>query len=707
MVKYMEEEKNKQKVTEKETAIVDEQKRVIDIETILSEKRDNQIVNNINNLIRCGSEYARMDIVKETFEMKAGTVVNEENALEVLRNVFDELVNAVNNHDEFIAVDPKTGEKDIIKSEEKAIEALQHTPAKSKIDEILDKTIEKVQTEKENQKNKEVLDNNIYLSKENLRDKADAINKAMNNGNDFDNEKNKEENEKVNNTSVTSEGVGENLFKVYSKAREEIAKYDEKEMQLFDFQRRLDSVKGTPQFMAVNDEFNAFKKENPELASKFLGENGEIKQEFREEGFKKLDIYDESLVKARVVQQMQYLNKVQNIEPDQVKNIVINLLAGLKFDETKEEVGKLLENLIPDFKYSEELNNQGNREALEKFLNIDKKLFNEGYELVLNTSYKINLENANRTKILQQDLEENKKLTDEEVKDFMNDVSQEINFEEEVLNYKESIEERYFRNSKIEFSTSDKNKKNGKEIESDADRFRYLYKKTSVLSWLDNKEAALRRRYSCLQYTKQELEKSNLPHKIIKEKLKQINKEIENFEKNNPELKTRDYLDIDGNLKDSKQTSAIIFSEYRGISKLTRDFIKDEETINSRDDYNKLDNSEKELYLRNTILALNQKDIPGKVRNQDIKAILGKFGKRRLEIISDENQSFLTDTNGIQVNEKALLNAYNQLSSIKFKNYKALVEYCSITRLEYTNEKLKLCEELDGSCFQSLERRNR
>lgn len=690
----MEEEKNnKQKVTEKETMIVDEQKRIIDIETILSEKKDNPIVNNVNNLMRCGSEYARMDILKETFERKAGTVVNEENALEVLREVFDELVNAVNNHDEFVAVDPKTGTKDIIRSEEKARENFDHAPtSRSRIDEILDKTIEKVQAEKDKPKHVEV---NTYINENNLRKKTDAIDKAMKKLYEDNSEEFKEENEKVNNTNVTSEGVGKKLFEIYNQAKEEIAKYDEKEMKLFEFQRQLDSVKGTPKFDDINDEFNDFKKKNPELVSKYIGENGEIKQEFREESFKNLDAYNENLVKAGVIKQLQYLNGKSNLKPQQVKNIVSNLLIGLRFDETREEVAKQLEELIPGYKYSEDINNPKNREAIENILEIDTKLFDEGYQILLDISFKRMLESANRTKIL----EDNEKITDEELENFMNEVSQDIDVEEEVLNYKESLEERYFRNSKIKFSTSGKD---DKKIESDADKFRYLYKKTSVLSWLDNKKAALIRRYVCLQYTRQELEKSDLPHKIIEEKLKQVNKEIEKFEKNNPKFDFKTYVDPSGNLRDAKARTAIIFSEFRGISKLTREFIKDEETINSLDDYSKLSDSEKELYLKNTILALNQKDLPGRVKSQDIKSILEKFGQRRLEIISNEAQPLLTDENGIQVNEEVLLKAYNQVSPIKFKTYKELVEYCGITRLEYTNEKLKLCEELDESSFQSI-----
>ena len=102
----MEEDKKKENIIKekKETLVVDEQKRVIDIETILSEKKDNTLVNAVNNLINCGSDYSKKSIIKDRFNEKAGNIVDETIALDILKEIFEETVREINMKDETLSV---------------------------------------------------------------------------------------------------------------------------------------------------------------------------------------------------------------------------------------------------------------------------------------------------------------------------------------------------------------------------------------------------------------------------------------------------------------------------------------------------------------------------------------------------------------------------------------------------------------------------
>lgn len=715
MVSNMEEEKNrevnrtkvnnsvtssdKSKNSKEETIIIDEKKRRIDVDTLLEYNKEDSVVQVINYLLNLDTKCIDKQFIVDSFNERAGNVVDENTALEVLKDVSRDAIEHINRNDEYLYIDVTTGRVDPQKSEEKARSndggTIGSDGKQDTIKEYLnsDKNSKDEKTEKKELK--------FFETQEHRQGKKRDIE-------DFfaKNEEKDEDIEKLNNTEVKEEFIGKELYDKYKNAIKRIKEhtinydnqYSELEIKLLEYDANLRNAKNTPRFEEILNERNLFLKEHPELKEFIDSKTGLIEENAYKNYEEETKQYNDSLITATLVKQITIIKQIgfDSLDSTQKINAIKHLVAGLGVEELKEDVSKFLEEIIPGYKHSEDINNRFNREAIEKIMGYDKMLQVEGFEELIKAGY-IDLLNKidkrNFAKIDERNLKNNiqEVLTDGDIEQFIKTHSQEIDVAEFVVENAGTKEDQYFYGSKINFSKKDNN------------GFKYLYKKTSILSWLSDKDAALVRRYECLQYSKQELENSNLPYKIVEEKLKQINKEIENFERNNTKFNFREYVDIDGNLKQSHQLSPMVFSELRGISKLTKDFIEDEEKISSLADYKKLNNSEKEIYLRNSILALNQKYIPGKkVINEEVQSVLRKFGQRRLEIISSKEQPFLIDEDDIHINEEALLSAYNDVSPIKFKNYKDLVEYCRITRLEYTNEKLKLCEELDESSFQKL-----
>lgn len=674
---------DKSKSTKEDTIIVDKERRRLDVDSLLFYNKDDKAVQGINYLLSLDTKCIDKEFIVRSFNDKAGNIVDENIALEILEQVFRESAEYINHNDEFLYIDIGSRKVDPIKSQEKAMENHGFTHQKSKIDEELDRMLERVMDKDENGEKQK----NVFLSYENIQKKINDINRALKeSGLDMDNI----DIGNIEEMKVTKEVVGEELFNKFEKAKKEISQYDKKVMALFDFQRKLDKAKGTSKFEEVSTEFIKFIESNPDLDREYIDETGQIKQDLREQGFKDLDNYNENIIKAVVIHQIQDLieNKDKYTDPEQRKIAIMTLLAGAKIDDIKDVVFEQLKEWVPEFTTGEELNTIENRQALEKILELKNvKLFEEGFDLLVNTAREEILQNVNLEKLLQKN---NDKISDSEIFDIMNRAYQELNVEQAVLDYKDSSEEKYFRNSKIEFSSKD------------TESFQYVYKKSTILTWIDDKKEALELRYKSLLYTKEELEKSNLSPKFIEKKLEEINKEIQKFENGNPEIKKKNFLDKDGKLNEPSRKSAEQFIELRRISKLTEDFIEDEKNINSIEDYNNLSDKSKEKYLRNTVLALIQKDVYGKLSNNSIKNTMEKFAQRRLEIISDKNTKFLNTDNEFEIDENIVLQEYNKVSKQKFKTYDELVEYCGITKLEYANEKLKLCEDLGENDFQKI-----
>lgn len=686
----MEEDNKKGKIIEekKETLVVDEQKRVIDIETILSEKKENTLVNAVNNLINCGSDYSKKGIIKEKFNARAGNIVDETIALDILKDIFEATVKEINMNDEAISVkaDGKIDEK----ATEKKLRALGIKTNTNSYEERLQEHL--------NGK-REITD--FFKSEEHIQKKYQEVGDFLSKQ-----RANKKENEEIDATKVDENIVGKELFSILEESCNRLDTYNEKLMELISLQEKLDKSKGTSEFEKANEEFTKLKKEleekNPEIINEYIGKNGEIKEEKRKEYLRELNTYNDDKVKISAITAISYIkqNGIENLTSEQLLTARQRALAGLKIadDKTRELIAKELEQVIPGFEFSKDLNNKENRIAIEKALGYDKNLQVEGFEALLDILYNREVRDSN-SKQIAENIKSQKNLEnipEETLENFFKMNSQELTVEY-IENYKNTREQRYFKDSKLEFS------------DNDEQMMKDVYQNTTIGSWIDTKARMLNYRYSCLLNSKDELEKNEPRTRLIDQRLRKINKEIEEFKTKFPNVEYSKFIDDSGNFTEHWKTAATSYTSYRIASKLSRDFTEDADKVKNINDYNNLSDDEKKVYLRNTIVALNFEN--SEVSNKKIKEsnkILSKFAKRRLEILNTPDNKFINIKNNqnTTINFNAILEEYNRLSSYEFKDYTELLNYCELNTLEYVNSKLKVFEALDENAFNKIPRGN-
>lgn len=651
-----------EKDKDKDTLVVDENNRVIDFDAILNENKDEAIVNNINNLLNCGSNYVSREVIKERFAEKTGAMVTEEIAMNVLQEVFDEFVNLINNNDEFVMVSGKDGKIDKVGTEKKLRENAEYLLNNRDEEENINKILGINKEEK-------TIDS-IFKTPEHMERKRIAIEEAFK-------EVNNEEKyvEERNNFQVTEENVGVSLFKQFNNSLEMLKKYSKEELILIEYDKKLEEAKGTVRYDDILKERNDFLKSRPDIEKKLIDpETGRV----RKEDYKA----NEAQLVVGIVQEIACLKEsgINNLDENRKKIAVIHIISGLEVDEIKDDVSKMLAELIPDYK-AEEGNSINNRKSIENMLGIKEALHEEGFQALLRVCGERILRDIDIEVILQN----NGIFPEYLVQKWFDNSAEEL----DVANLKEDIktaEMKYFKGSSLEF------------LEEDAKLVKEAYNTSTARSWINTKEDAINYRYAYLLKSKQELESRADTSGIAFARLLSVNEELEKFEEKYGKLELED--------KDGKFSSKLnYYADSKVLSKLSKEFIKDEDKITTRADYDKLSPEEKKIYLRNTIVALNyeKESVKSKTKLSSSKKIMNKFAKRRLEILNiDENQFITINGDDIQINTDVIFNEYQKMSRHNFKDYQELSDYCELNKMEYVNDKLKICIELDDSCFEKV-----
>lgn len=695
-----EEKKNREKIIGKEkdeTKIVDNENRVIDIDMLLSEKKSDSAVQGINYLLSLNTKCVDREFITKRFEEKAGNVLDENVALEILKVVLEDAIIEINEKDEYIYINTSTGKIDLEKSQEKVKEYGGNSTVSNTMQENVNKYFAKETTEKDDKKEEEKA--NFAVTKEFIQRKNEEVDSFFSK-----NKQTEESIKEVNETKVEQKYIGEKLFEEYKKIVGQLVEYQERyvddfssteEIELLEFDTKLRAAMNTPRFEEISNERNEFLRKHKDLEEFINPDTGLIYDEQYNNYINDVEQDNNNLVKAGVIKHIACISKAgfENITEEQRQRAVMDIVAGLSFEETREEVSRFLEKLVPGYKHSDDINNKENRIAIEKAMRYTEnlQLQKEGFERLLKASYKTVLEKTKKARniLIEDDL---KNVTDAEVEEYMLQNSQEINIEQTIIEKTGTEEDKYFLGSKIQFSIDDN------------EAFQYIYKKSTIGTWIDSKEEAILKRFKCLQNSKEELEKSKSNSELAGKRLAKVNSEIEKFKKEYPNIDYNSILDENGKLPDNEKRAIQSYTQLRAISKLTKEIIADEEKVNSYDDYKGLSNEDKKAYLLNTIAILNQKNIEyGTISNEKMKDILTKLGNRRLEILNNKGKQFISINDGQeQIDTKAILKEYNKLSSHKFKNYQELLDYCELNKLEYVNEKMQLCVEIDEKGFEKI-----
>lgn len=104
------------KTKDRDNLIINDKGKIVDIHDML-ENSDNPIVIRIRRL----REYGITDeMIKEQYSNITNNIEDKKGAVDVLKNVYINLVRAINRAPNGIIIDPKTGRKDEEKSAEKA-----------------------------------------------------------------------------------------------------------------------------------------------------------------------------------------------------------------------------------------------------------------------------------------------------------------------------------------------------------------------------------------------------------------------------------------------------------------------------------------------------------------------------------------------------------------------------------------------------------
>ena len=233
----------------------------------------------------------------------------------------------------------------------------------------------------------------------------------------------------------------------------------------------------------------------------------------------------------------------------------------------------------------------------------------------------------------------------------------------------------YFVGSKINF------------LEKDEKNYNEFYNHVTVDSWIENKDEALKLRYLALNEIKNEY-KRNPVGKYTEKKLEDIEIALKEFKNKYGDYSNIDYQKNDKSFQKYKKQFV-----YAGVAKyLTRDASDWSDGI----DYSDLDNEHKKRYIRNILVALDNK---GK------DSYLNKIALRRLELMNSNENKFveIQDDGKYKINKELVLDEYKKMSKHHYSSYDELVQSAKLRENEYLLTKLEEYTKLNAKDFIKLD----
>lgn len=389
----------------------------------------------------------------------------------------------------------------------------------------------------------------------------------------------------------------------------------------------------------------------------------------------KMEAYSNAYQKMIILEHIDELNgmtpeELQNIDPVEKRHMTMCAFAGLKFSGSKnkdenalaEECFGMIKSLYPGLDLTDKAKLA--------------RIFNENTEL--NANFKsLSLEELTRIYSCQ--------------------------LKESTEDYIEKDQESYIGNKEINFSTLDldsnmrkihessmQNYFLGSNIELDSneeDMYKIMYQNYTIDSWIQSKDDAIRLRYMALMHMREEY-KTLTPNDYINNKKEKLEEDIKAFEKKFGKLNiTEEEYELFEGYKENFINA--------GLTKyLTRDVLEWEDGKN----YNDLNVEHKKGYIRNILVALEDKDTPNKA--------VHKLALRRLELMGKFNgESFVTFENGEPiVNKELILKEYNRMSkNYHYESYEELAYSAELRKNEYLLTKLEEYTNLDKKAFLKLD----
>lgn len=452
----------------------------------------------------------------------------------------------------------------------------------------------------------------------------------------------------------------------------------ERDMHLFEIcklQRELrdpKNVEHTQMYIIKLAEIKEFYSKYPkyrDMKLPILNEDGTL----NDDEVRKMDQFSEAYQRIIIFEHLDKFNNgtsnINELSKKEREHLLLCAFAGLKYENSNDEdlrnLSKrcldLIEKTYPDL-------NLENEKQLADF--FKEKMGFDG-----------KIENISLNDIIEITTQELKEATENYIEQDENSdyVDKDIDFSALDLDSGKrkiytSAMKNYFVGSNIDFS------------EKDEKRYNDFYKHVTVDAWIDNKEDALKLRYMALNEIKKEYIKNPVVG-YTEEKLNNIENDLKELEaefgENNINYKKND----------------VSFEKYRKqfvYAGMTKYLTRDISDWNDGIDYSNLDNEHKKGYIRNILVALENK---GK------DTYLTKIALRRLELMNTDEKEFVKiyDNNKYEINKELILKEYKGMSNYEYSDYNDLLQSVKLRENEYILEKLKEYTKLNKEDFLKLD----
>lgn len=645
--------------------------KVVDVSELINNQTSEPVIRKLNRLKNFG---LTDEMIINAYDDLAGNVTKKSEALSVLNVVFDRYVEYISGLPNGIVLDPITGKINEKASYEQRIElGILRDPFagidlenKISIDEILNIDRESLEEGFE----QFIEEYQLLIANFNHLDWTDK-------------EKNEEEfNEFLGEYEELV--VSNTLKELDRKNKEEISNsIYEQDPYLFEITRieiNLEKSKGTSEYDVYLSQRDKFYREHPDYKGNIpiLDAKGNFNEAEAKNVQRFRELYKVEFIISRI-------NKYKKMTPEQIssmsekdrRTLMMSLMSSMKFfrktsPEFKELIGeseKILKEFYPQLDFS----NKTDPKMQQIFAEFAKK------EL----GVKGDFESLNFTTITEFTSEQiNNMLEDYLIRD-TTPLAQK-NFDDVNVNMvkkgiKGSAIENYFLESKIQFP------------KEEFVAYEEVYRSLSVVSWIDNKDQALRLRYSALRTIKEEYEK--MPSSsFIKEKIEKIDKQIEDFESKFGKI------GMDGDeLSSVSKYELETYRENMINANLMKFYTRDALEFQKGMSYSKLDDKHKKAYIRNTLVGLQYV-------NMTSDFCFSKMVLRRLELMNSPDKKFITfDNNGnITINKDLILQEYSDMSEYDYKSFDELLQSAEQRKNDYLLKKLEEYSMLEENDFYKI-----
>lgn len=649
-------------------------KGIMSLDDMLMQYSSDETVIRINMLLNLG---VSKDKIEETYKsitsnnkISGNTVIDTDNALKNLREVFTIVAIDFSNALNGIVINLTTGKVDSEESLKQAIQA------------GLD--IDTIPFDKRNKKDLENKFNDILKNANELKKgEVELTQKFIN-----DNMSNKDFFEKILGGKVTKEDINnadflnDDLKKIFEDARKVVENTDPVEVRFYYLR---DQIKNDPLRSAeYAQELQKIMEEHPEYKKIPYNEKKDYTQ------------YNESVLKLTLFKNLEVVNKMDSkrigeLNPAFKKSLLL-LMASSTVIYADENLIKIMDDVTKklnlDISMEKILSSDESEKEIKKvgdileIENLDaNKLMYLGYN-VQNVIASMTNEMAvgkdfQGKSVMEIISSQSDKILDK----VFNGYFEQQNVDMVIENFGKSKEQQYFNNSKLNLSVEEE------------ERFKELYSKNLISSWVTSKDDVLKKMYLGLVNRKEEcLEEPNAT-KYQAEKISWIDKALNDFKEKYPNFDETEYLE-DGKLKKNCKDEIKKFETSKFIGDLLSNYVESETTIKTSEDYEKLSQEDKQKFIRDTLVGLSDDKDPA----------IKKFAMRRLECISSEEKKFINfdDNNNPVINKALIEDEYAKIMMFKKIDYDSIIERVNTRRNNYVRAKLLKAVKMPEECFAKI-----